>query len=77
MRMFQSQTFQSTPARQAEIFEAVFSVGLEASYAMIENGKPPLAGGALQYRAPLLDIEQTGEWQQPERAHWRRTMAGK
>jgi hypothetical protein len=43
-RMFQSEAFQSTLARQGEIFEAVFSVGVEASYGMIEDGKPTLAG---------------------------------
>jgi|GEM_PF-1016886 len=43
-KMFQSEAFQSTLARQGEIFEAVFSVGVESSYKMVEKGKPTLAG---------------------------------
>ncbi len=43
-KMFQSQAFKSTLARQGQIFEAVFSVGVESSYKMVEEGKPTLAG---------------------------------
>ena len=43
-RMFQSKAFQSTLARQGEIFESVCSIGVEASNKMIEAGKPTLTG---------------------------------
>ena len=43
-RMFQSKAFQSTLARQAEIFESVCSVGVESSYNMVDEVKPTLTG---------------------------------
>jgi hypothetical protein len=43
-QMFQSSEFQSTLARQAEIFESICSVGVESSYKMVEAGKPTLTG---------------------------------